>query len=385
MSHMRKLATVFLAALFFSIHLALVSYVNSSMLGRFVSANIVSVLFSTGSALSILLTLSAPLIMRKIGALRLSLGLFALSALLLSILGTTTLEPLILGAFVLYFALNASIFYCIDIFIEHYSTENATGKIRGLSLTINNLGWISMPLVAGTLTTLYGFSAVYLLAAVAVAVVGIVIALSQRNFVERPQQIQPNFIAAFKHIRQTPALRRIISINFLLQLFYSWMVLYVPLYLTHTLGLPWSTIGVIISIMLLPFVLFQYPAGRIADRWLGEKEMMITALVIMAATTILLAVKVNPTVAVLAAILFGTRVGASVLEVLSDSYFFKQVTDADGGVISFYRVMQPFAYIIGPIVGALLLLVVSYTTLFFILGIVLFVGALYTLRLVDTR
>ncbi len=381
---MKKLRFVFLASFFFSMHLALVAYIHSSMLGAYVSPNIVSVLFATGSALSILLTLSGPHLMRRFGTVRVTVLLILLSATLLWVLGTTTLEPVILGAFVVYFGLNASIFYALDIFIEHYSKNASTGNIRGTMLTIMNMAWVGMPILVGALSTRYGFASVYLFSAIAIAMVGIIVAISQRHFVARAQTA-PNLVAAFAHIRKTPALRRVISLNFLLQFFFSWMALYVPLYLLQTLAFSWSTIGAIFSFMLIPFIIFPYPMGRIADKWLGEKELMIASLVIMAVAVTVLSLANAPSAVLVAVILFSTRIGASTLEIMNDSYFFKQVTDTDGGVISFYRIMQPFAYVAGPIAGAVLLLWLPYTTLFFLLGILLALGALYAFRIVDTK
>lgn len=381
---MKKLRIVFLASFFFAIHLALVAYVHSSMLGEHVSANIVSVLFAIASALSILLTLSAPRLMRSFGTVRVALVVILLSATLLWVLGTTTNEYLLLGAFIVYFSLNACILYALDIFIEHYSVDTATGNIRGLMLTIMNIGWVSMPVLVGIITTRYGFSAVYLISAIAISVCGVIIAISQRTFVARPQSA-PHLVAAFAHIRKTPALRRVISLNFLLQFFFSWMALYVPLYLIQNLGFSWGTIGAIFSFMLIPFIIFPYPMGRIADKYLGEKELMITSLVIMAVAVTALAFVNAPSAVLMAVILFSTRIGASTLEIMNDSYFFKQVSDTDGGVISFYRIMQPFAYVIGPMAGAVLLLFFSYTGLFMLLAGILLLGALYAFRIVDTR
>ncbi|MFZ4500332.1 MAG: MFS transporter [Minisyncoccia bacterium] len=381
---MKKLRIVFLASFFFALHMALVAYVHSSMLGAHVSANTVSVLFATASALSILLTLSAPRLMRKFGTVRVALGVILLSATLLWVLGTVQSEYLLLGAFVVYFALNACILYALDIFIEHYSANTATGNIRGLMLTIMNIGWVSMPVLVGMISTRYGFSAVYLISAVAISVCGIIIAISQRKFVARPQSA-PNLVAAFAHIRKTPALRRVISLNFLLQFFFSWMALYVPLYLIQVLGFSWSTVGAIFSFMLLPFIIFPYPMGRLADKYLGEKELMITSLVVIAVAIALFAFVNTPSAIAVAVILFSTRIGASTLEIMNDSYFFKQVTDTDGDVISFYRIMQPFAYVIGPMTGAVLLLFFSYTGLFMLLAGLLLLGALYAFRIVDTR
>lgn len=379
------LASIFAVSFFYSIHMALVSYINSSMLSEYVSANMVSVLFATGSALSIIVMLYAPRLMQRFSTIRVSVTIFVFSAVLLWVLGTTLIQPLLLIAFVLYLALNACVFYTLDIFIEHYSTDSDTGKIRGLALTINNLGWISMPVVAGIISTRYGFSSIYLLAALVTCIAATILAISQRNFKEALVVNTPNLTLAFSLVKNNSALRRIISINFLLQFFYSWMILYVPLYLVQTLGFSWTSIGGIFSLMLIPFVLFQYPAGRIADKWFGEKEMIIMGLVIMAGTVTTLALVKAPSIVVVAIILFGTRVGASIVEVLADSYFFKQVTAEDKSVIGFYRTMQPFAYIVGPIAGAFLLFVMPYTGLFLVLGGILIIGALYTTRLIDTR
>lgn len=355
------------------------------MLEQYISPTMVSVLFATGSALSIILTLTAPRLLRRIGVVQSCLILLVLSSLVLSILGSTKIVPLVIGAFVVYFALTVCIFYIIDILIEHYSKDADTGKIRGTALTINNIGWIGMPAVVGVISTLYGFSIIYIFSAITICVAGIILALTQRDFVENQQVQTVRFKQSFLLIKESPELRRIISINFLLQFFYSWMVIYVPLYLVKVLHIPWATIGIIFSIMLIPFVLFQYISGRIADKWLGEKELIIFSFIVMAGTVGSLGILTTPSVIVLMILLFGTRVGASILEVMCDSYFFKQVNDTNTGIISFYRTMQPFAYIIGPISGAILLLFVSYTTMFLLLTLFLILGAIYSTRLVDTR
>lgn len=381
----RTLLAVFFASFFFSIHSALVSYINSSMLETHVSASVVSTLFALGSAISIVLTLSLPHIMRKIGVVRSAIGLFVLSTTLLTILGTAMTPKVILAAFVLYFALNACILYVLDIFVEHYSSDTNTGKIRGLFLTINNLGWVGMPALAGIVAAQYGFNSIYLLAGIGVTLTALFIALSQRNYKEVHSDTPPALGKAIKHVLQTPALRRVITINFLLQFFFSWMVIYSPLYLSHTLGFSWETIGLILSIMLVPYVLFQYPAGRIADKWLGEKELIILGFIIMAVSTCAFGILKAPTVVMVSVLLFGTRVGASILEVMADSYFFKHIDETDTSIIGFYRITQPFAYILGPVLGAIALIWMSYATLFVILSGIMVLGGLYALRLVDTR
>ena len=65
------------------------------------------------------------------------------------------------------------------------------------------------------------------------------------------------------------------------------MVIYTPIYLHEHIGLPWSDIGIIFTIMLLPFVLFEFPAGKLADGKWGEKEPPIIGIILIAVSTAL--------------------------------------------------------------------------------------------------
>ena len=380
---MRQLRLVFLAGFFYAIHAALVGYVNSSMLHSYVSPRVTSIAFSFGSALSLILVLSIPRVIKRFGTVKIATTLTLLSATVLYFLGTAHTAYTVLPLFVVYFSLNTVIFYCIDIFIEHYSSEGKTGNIRGTSMTINNIAWVSIPTIVGIVTALHGFSVVYLFAAIAMSLVGIIIAVSQKSFVDKVYET-PKLTEAFKTIQSSPQLRRILSLNFLLQFFYSWMVLYVPIYLMETMGLDWKTMGWMFSIMLLPFVLLQYPTGKLADR-IGEKRLILISLCIAAVATLGFALITGVSPLFIALLLLGTRIGISMFEVLCESYFFKQVTDKDVSIIGLYRTMTPFAYIIGPLVGAGVLFILPYKGLFIILGLLLLTGALYARRLIDTR
>ena len=62
------------------------------------------------------------------------------------------------------------------------------------------------------------------------------------------------------------------------RLTYAWMVIYTPLHMLD-LGFTWEEIGQIFTIMLIPFVLVEYPAGWLADKYIGETEMMSADLI----------------------------------------------------------------------------------------------------------
>jgi MFS family permease len=380
----KKLRFVFFASFLFWCHMALVTYINSSLLELYVSPSVTSTLFALGSALNIIWVLQLPKIVNRFGVAKVSSILMFATAILCGLVGFTANPFFLLPLFVVFFSMSTAILYTLDILVEKHSTDEVTGNIRGILLTINNFAMALLPFFVGILTEKYGFTATYSIAAVVLVISGCIIVATQKSLPRKTAET-PNLREGFRSIVRNPALRRIITINFLLQFFFAWMVIYTPLYLANTLSFDWSTIGIILSIMLVPFVLFQFPAGRIADTWLGEKEMLITALIIAGVATICFAVLPNPTVVTVAITLFCTRIGASIVEVMCDSYFFKQIDETNVHSISFYRIMYPLAYIIGPITAALILSVSSYLVLFITLGGLMFVGAFYALRIVDTK
>jgi MFS family permease len=165
------------------------------------------------------------------------------------------------------------------------------------------------------------------------------------------------------------------------------MTIYTPIYLHTNLGLPWSSIGIIFSIMLLPFVFVQFPAGKLADAILGEKEILSVGFIIMALATTTIFFIDSKSILVWALILLGTRVGAALVEIMCDVYFFKKVDNKNANLISFFRMSRPFAYIISPLVVAIILSVfgLDLKSLFLILGFLMFFGLRYSLAIVDTK
>lgn len=363
--------------------MALLAYVNSSMLSTIASAGLIGATYIIASVLSIMFVTVATDVVRAIGNVKYVLFSLGLSALLLYLISTnsgTKLVPL----FILYFSLNSVILYGLDLFLEHYSSESKTGNIRGLYLTLGNIGWVVAPIASGALQTRFGFSAIYLVAAISVATTLSVIFISQRGFVDKIYH-KSHFIDGVRKLLRNKNLRKVAFLSFLLQFFFAIMVIYSPIYLTSIIGFSWKTLGALLSIMLLPFVIFPYPSGYIADKYLGEKELMFGALILMGISTIYFAKIGAGSFAIYAVALFLTRMGASIFETMCESAFFKRVTDADSSVISAYRNMMPVAYIVGPLIGGAIFNLTSYQTLFTSLGVLMLVVSFYTLRLKDTK
>ena len=78
------------------------------------------------------------------------------------------------------------------------------------------------------------------------------------------------------------------------------------------------------------------------------------------------------------------RIGASIMETMVESYFFKKSKGKDE-LIEVFRMSQPLAFIAGPLVGSIMLLYVPFAYIFPILAIVLLGAMLPALRIRDTK
>lgn len=374
---MKGLRYVYTATFLFSLHLALLSYVNSSMLGEFASPKIISLCYVLASSISIVGIFFAPRIIARIGAVRFTTSALSLSALLLWTISTVSSTGVLL-AFILYFSLNAILVYSFDIFIEHYSQKGTTGNTRGVYLGLTNGAWVAMPFIAGLLLSNHSYVSLYSIGACIILAVLLVVRISQRHYVDKAYTTI-DAVASFKQLISNPNLRRVTAVNFAVQFFFAWMVIYSPLYLSER-GFTWQQLGIVFGCMLVAFPLTQYPAGRLADIY-GEKKFLIKALIVAATATMLFALYGGTNLVIITAILFCTRAGIAVVEVAADSYFFKHVSESDTGVVSIYRTMAPLAYIIGPLSAAGIIAFSSYTVLYLILAGILTLTALYSYRL----
>ncbi len=375
---------LFVSFLFFA-HYSVVMYINSTVLGQFVNAKYTSLFYVFGATVGVVLLCLLPRIVKLFGLRKTSITIYSLIAVSLLILGHTTTSVVFTATFVIYCALINTVWYCNDLFVTHYSDARTAGNTRGTYLTIINTAVAIMPVLAGFLVLKMGLTSVYTVAAVLILIATTTIAYSQRKFIDRAYA-ETTIMAAWDAVRQSPSLRRIISINFLLQFFYVWMTIFTPLYMSHVLHFSWTQIGGAFSFMLLAFILMQYKIGKLADS-IGEKKLLQLGFAIAGISTITFALLEKHTHSIIAyaVTLFFTRVGISMVEVLSETYFFKQITDRDEGVVGIFRIMHPLAYITAPLVGWIILTTTTYSTLFVFLGVLLFAGLLYTIRLVDIR
>ena len=320
------LNAVFISNIFLSLHYFLLYFVNSSFLSNYFSDTQLSALYIIGSIADTFLLLNASRILNAIGSYK-----FILYALIIEFTSTVGLivstTPFLVGFyFLLHLVIISLLLFNFDILVEGVSTnESQTGGIRATFLTITNISCVVAPSIVAFLLLRNGFWHVYLLSAI--LLIPLYFCIKRfKNVSQEPLQ-HINIKETLREYLKHKDLYNIFTCQFLLQLFYAFMGIYTPLYLEKHIGFSWSEIGIIFTIMLLPFVFLELPLGEMEDKKYGEKEFLTIGFIIMGLSTLFISFITVKVFWIWAMILFITRIGASFVEISSETYFFKQVNE----------------------------------------------------------
>lgn len=271
----------------------------------------------------------------------------------------------------------------LDVILESYSTDKMSGRIRGMHMTIFNLGFLFGPWLSTRILDRYDFYGIFLVLFF-VNSFTLIVSLFGLRHVNHRFRHELGVWEVVKKIAKRKEIARIYYISFVLELFFALMIIYVPIYLLD-LGFSWEDIGWAFTVMLIPFVILQYPAGFLADKKWGEKKFLIFSLLIMLASTLIVFFTVSKSLAVWAAILFATRIGAALIEVLRDSYFYKNIDARDVDLIHFFRTAMPVGYIIATAMSSVVLIFFPIKFAFIIIAVIV-LSALYpAFRLKDIK
>jgi len=378
---------VYLISIIFTFQSLLTAYSSSTYLERFIAPQYVGLVFATAAFVAMMITFLLPRLLRAVGNFTTTLILMILMMLSLVIIGFGPGPSITIAAFIAFNALYPQIFLNIDIFLETLigDQENSTGSKRGLILTLMSFAGFLSPLAMGyligdseNLSLVY-----YVAAAIGFLCIGIFVARF-RHFYD-PEYKTVRVRDLLPVTLKNRDLSTVLITQFLLQLFYMSAVIYFPLYFATVVGLSWESIGYIIAVGLFAFVIFEYPIGLLADHHWGEKEMMAFGFTILAITSASLFYMQDATVISFMALMFLSRFGASLVEVTTESYFFKQVKGHDSNLISLFRLMRPLGSLVGALAGSIALLFFPLPFIFVLLGLLMASGTFITLRLTDTR
>ena len=373
---------MYVLSFLFTLHIALSAYVSSTFLTQIISEKYVGILYTIASVLTLLLLTRSVNILKNFGNRK-----FVLASLLVNMLSLvgmiTSSNPYVIGSsFIAFTITNTLVIFSIDIFIEHFGDPKTIGRTRGLYLMIVNLAWMLCPLITAFLITREGgYKAIYIISFIATVIMTIGLVFSVRKFEDKSYNKTP-FLETYKYLKENRHMLAITMINFILHFFFALMVVYMPIYLYEYMKFSWDQIGVIFTVMLAPFVIFNLPVGILIDKYHVKKRALLTfGILVMSVSTFVISYITSTSVALWAFILFMTRMGASITETTAEIYFFTHTKEEDTSLLSVYRDMLPVAYIVAPLVSTFIFMFLPIQYLFAILGTLTLSGLYYIPRL----
>lgn len=378
---------VYVIALVYSFQSLLIAFTSSTYMARFVSPSQVGMLYSLAALGSVIFFLLFPFLLQRYGNVITTLGIMVITILSLAVSGLSITPTLTITAFVLYLTLSPLPYLSIDIFSETLigKNEKATGSKRGLALSLMGVAGIFAPLTMGFIVgNGDNFSRLFFLSIVVGIVFMIIVVAGFHRFSDQLYH-RTALRTGWHEWWFRPDIKIVFLAHFLLQLFFTWAIIYVPLYLASEVGMNWQNIGYVISVGLLAYVLFEYPIGIMADRYTGEKEMMALGFLLLALTSASVSYMVGFGVVGWMVLMFLSRIGASLVEATTESYFFKKVRGEDANLMSLFRILRPLANLVGALLGSLALLFLPLQLIFLVLGLVMTIGIFITLFLHDTK
>lgn len=369
----------------FTLQASLPTYINSSFLSTFMPEDVVSALYILASVGTIFAFLFYHHVLNIFGNYKSTIALTIIQIVLLGCLIWAKDIFLVGPAFVLSLITVSMLALGIDIFLEDSTSTRDTGGTRGIFLTAVNAAWVIAPLIVGMLIDgTENYRLIYAGALVLILPFVYMLRKNFKNFVD-PHYSHATVKATAHKVFHSRDLKKIFAANLILQSFYAWMVIYTPIYLNKYIGFDWEQIGLIFTIMLLPFVLVDYPLGKLADKKYGEAEIMSIGFLILGVSTIALAYIEGPHILMWMTILFITRIGAATVEMMIETYFFKKVPEKDLNVLEFFRITRPSAYIIAPIIATVALSTLGHQAMFIVIGALCLCGLYFSLTIHDTN
>ncbi|MFA6994804.1 MAG: MFS transporter [Patescibacteria group bacterium] len=381
----KRLTSFYFLGLLLAISSALPAYIQSNFLGQFMDIKTVSLFFIIANVFSVAAILLFPGLIKKLTNYFLTKIVLALYLTSLLGLSLATGPNLALISIILFSITSNLIWINMDISIENLSTNELTGKIRTIYFTFINAGWIISPFLTTYLINRGEYTLSFLVAAFLIIPLFLIIIYQGRGTEDKIKYKKESLLNTLKKMWKNKNLRGIFFITFLLQLFYSSAVIYIPIYLFQNLSMGWDVLGIIFSVMLIPFILIEIPAGIIADKYLGEKELLFAGFIILIITLLSFYYIRSSTMWLWLIVLFLSRVGAALVESMKETYFFKIVDVEDVGCINLFRAALPLAYIAGAGVAILTLSFFPLNYLFLFLAIIMLSGLGFTYSIKDTK
>jgi len=347
----------------------------------------VSIFYAAMAIILLIGSMLSTVIFRKISRtaiMKIALTLSALNFLLL-IFVTQIAELYFLETIRLWMKLF--LLMSIALFVRDSAHDTDLGEEEGLYYKYSNIGYFIGPMVGGFVASFFGYELVFSLAAItslaALAYFYYAHVIKKHPAIKSVKQSKD--FSFRKNIREffvDPDRRKAYLITVMLLTWFSFKRIYVPLYIIAS-GYLDNVSGIILSLGIIPFILFEVKIGKYADKK-GIRLPIATGFLIIA--IILLIVFLSPWPLLNFALLIVASIGASFIEPLQEYYLFKHLPkDREDSMYGIYMTTDPVSYFLAPAIGALILAFLPFKFLFLVFAGITTLSSLYFWRVLKGK
>jgi sugar phosphate permease len=365
----KLLLVTYALTILFALHYAIPLYVTSSYLHQYFNSSLVSAIYVLSSLVALFTSMMIADSIRKFHTYS-----FTFCLVIAEIIATIAFvysESIYIIAllYIIHYVLQVLLYVCLNIFIESFSKHTNTGSIRGLFLMVYNLGFLVSPVISCFLLKFYSFKVLYVFASL-MLVPFLYFLHKYLAHIKEPAYHRVFIMTAIRRVLENKNLKAVFIAELTVQCFYATMVIYSPLYLT-TIGVTLTTyLGVILPLALIPLVILPFEFGILAEKKFSEKDMLIAGMLILIVTTFTCVLVTVPDTRIWVTVLLISRIGASCVETMAFTYYFKKVGPENPSMTALFSNTYGLATIIIGSIGFLVgpFLVARPQLMFIILG-----------------
>lgn len=373
----RPLGVIFMLTFLTQLGYAVITPFLALYFSRYVPVGVVGLIFAGTYGLNILANIFSAKIIERISERKSLVYALGGAAGAIAFVGFAGHVIGIVILFALYTFLLTVALYNIDLYIKQYSAADSLAGNEGKLGMFGNLGWLVGPFIGSALAVQFGLPAVFIASAAATVAALILFVEARPHDRDLVKPSAGSFGQAVRNYFRDPELVKLYIISFGLSFFYgAWN--FAPILLAGR-GLSLGDVGIVYGLSALPWVLFEYPVGRLADRRFGERIFIVIGFALMAAATITFGG--SRTAAWVIGALFVGIIGSSLIERTHAAKFYRQASAADVEQISVWRTSTGLGFIIAPLLAAWVLSLASLEFYFSMVGLagLLFLAAALSL------
>lgn len=278
-------------------------------------------------------------------------------------------------------------FMTVALFVRDCASEQELGQSEGMYYKFSNMGYLLGPLIGGFIAAYFSYELVFSLAALT-SLVSLGYFYHAHVIKEHPaikSKKQPASYSFRKNIKEffvDKDRRKAYLVMLFLFIWFGFKRVYIPLYIV-TSGYLSNVTGIILALGIIPFIFFEVPIGKYADK----KGIRIPIAIGFTIISILLFLTfLSPWPLFNFALLTLASIGASLVEPLHEYYLFKHLPkDKEDGMYGIYMTADPLSYFLAPAIGAVVLIFFPFQYLFLAFSILMCFASFYFWRVLKDK